>query len=212
MDKILLAMLLFRRSTIYEIHNFIKEHMKPICSDSMGSIQAGLKKLLDNNYIGYEEITENNKKKKIYYATENGTDVFLQWIQKPVAPFKNKNIDFSKIFFMGYLPLDKRIKLLQDSITNLEEEQKFYNSIKFFSKEEAEKQLKHTYQRFEHDDLTRSNMKYIAQSDDLTKIIQDTFDIQFLGLEYAIARNEFEIKWYKNFLNDLLKKEGKENE
>ena len=43
MDKILLAMLIYRKSTIYEIRNFIKDNMRTICSDSTGSIQAAIK-------------------------------------------------------------------------------------------------------------------------------------------------------------------------
>ena len=208
MDKILLGMLLFRRSTIYEIRNYIKNNMKPICSDSTGSIQAGLKKLLDKKYIGYEETIENSKRKKIYYATPLGKDEFLNWIDKPVDAFKNRNMDFGKIFFIGMLPIEKRIRLLEQSIHNLKEEQEFYNNIKRFSKEELDYQLNHTTQRINSDPLTKDNLQKISHTTDIKKIAIDSISYQFLVLDYAISRNKFEIEWYTKFLNDLLEKEG----
>ena len=208
MDKILLGMLLFRRSTIYEIRNYIKCNMKPICSDSTGSIQAGLKKLLDKKYIGYEQITENNKTKKLYYATALGKDEFLNWIDKPVDAFKNRNMDLGKIFFIGMLPIDKRIHLIEQSINNLKEEQNYYNNIKRFSKEEIVFQLNHTTERINNDPLTKDNLKKISNIDDIKKIAADSISYQFLVLDYAISRNKFEIEWYTKFLNDLLEKEG----
>ena len=47
MDKIILGILMLNRMTAYEIKNVIKLSYKSICSDSLGSIQAALKKLFD---------------------------------------------------------------------------------------------------------------------------------------------------------------------
>lgn len=46
MDKIILGILMLHRMTAYEIKNVIKNSFKSMCSDSLGSIQVALKRLL----------------------------------------------------------------------------------------------------------------------------------------------------------------------
>jgi len=210
MDKILLGMLLFRRSTIYEIRDFIHNHMRTMCSDSMGSIQAGIKKLLSQNYIGFDEIIDNNVKKKIYYTTEAGKDEFSKWIDHPMDATKSKNIDFSKFFFMGLIPLQRRIELLEKSIENLKTEKTFLENIKSFSTEEKQAQIEHSSERINNDPLTKSNLENISQTNDIAKIVEDSIEYQFLGLEFAISKNKFEIDWYTKLVKKL-KKEGIKN-
>lgn len=205
MDKIILAMLLFKRSTIYEIRDFIHNHMRTICSDSMGSIQAGIKKLLSQEFIGFDQIIDNNVKKKVYYTTEAGKNEFLNWIAHPMDATKSKNMDFSKFFFMGLIPLEKRIDLLEKSIENLKTEKDFLESIKSFSAEEKDAQIKHSSERINNDLLTKSNLENVSQSTDIAKIIEDSIDYQFLGLEFAISKNQFEIDWYTKLVKKLKK-------
>lgn len=205
MDKILLSMLLFRRSTIYEIRNFIRDHMRTICSDSMGSIQAAIKKLLIQKYIGFDEVIENNVNKKVYYVTSSGKDEFLKWISVPMDTSKSKNMDFSKFFFMGMLPLNERINLIEKCIENLNLERDFYMNIKLFSNEEKSAQMNHSIERINNDPLTKENLKSISRIQNISKIVEDSIDYQFLSLKYAISRNQFEIDWYTSFLNSLKK-------
>lgn len=47
MDKIILGILMPRRLTAYEMRNIIRENFKSMCSDSLGSIQSALKKLVE---------------------------------------------------------------------------------------------------------------------------------------------------------------------
>lgn len=203
MDKILLAMLIYRKSTIYEIRNFIKDNMRAICSDSTGSIQAAIKKLLANNLIGFDEFLENSFNKKVYYVTEEGKNQFLEWINEPMSTTKAKNMEFSKFFFVGLAPLEKRIELIGKYIENLEEEKAFLTSIKLLSKEEKEVQINHSCERINNDIITKNNIEVVAQSDDIHKIVEDYIDYQNYSLDYAIAKNQFEIDWYENFVNNL---------
>ena len=66
MDKIILGILMLNRMTAYEIKNVIKLSYKSICSDSLGSIQAALKKLFDLDMVTFEEVVENGVNKKRY--------------------------------------------------------------------------------------------------------------------------------------------------
>ena len=203
MDKILLAMLIYRKSTIYEIRNFIKDNMRTICSDSTGSIQAAIKKLLSNNLIGFDEFVENSFNKKVYYVTEAGKYQFLEWINEPMSTTKAKNMEFSKFFFVGLAPLEKRIELMGKYIENLNEEKAFLISIKLLSKEEKEVQINNSCERINNDKITKNNIEVVAQSDDVHKIVEDCIDYQYYSLDYAIAKNQFEIDWYKNFVSNL---------
>lgn len=207
MDKILLAMLIYKRFTIYEIRNYIKDHMRTICSDSTGSIQAAIKKLLLNNLIGFDEFVENSINKKVYYVTEAGREQFLAWINEPMSATKAKNMEFSKFFFVGLVPFERRIDLMEKYIENLNKEKAFLTSVKLFSKEEKETQINHSCERFNKDLITKNNIEAVAQSTDIHKIVEDSIDYQFYSLDYAIAKNQFEIDWYENFVSDLKKGE-----
>lgn len=46
MDNIILGFLMIQGSTIYELRQFIKKNLSTVSSDSTGSIQAGINKLL----------------------------------------------------------------------------------------------------------------------------------------------------------------------
>ncbi len=52
MENIILSILLIKSMTIYEMRAFIQKNLSTVCSDSMGSIQSALKKLLQiKDYI-----------------------------------------------------------------------------------------------------------------------------------------------------------------
>ncbi len=79
----------------------------------MGAIQAAIKKLLLNGMIEYNEGVSNGVNKKIYHITEKGKDYFLKWLSKPMSSKKAKNIELSKMYFMGLVMEEKRVDLIQ---------------------------------------------------------------------------------------------------
>ena len=48
MKYFLLGLLMLKEMTVYQLKAMIAENFSSMCSDSMGSIQAALKKLLSN--------------------------------------------------------------------------------------------------------------------------------------------------------------------
>ena len=118
---------------------------------------------------------------------------------------KAKNMEFSKFFFVGLAPLEKRIELMGKYIENLNEEKAFLISIKLLSKEEKEVQINNSCERINNDKITKNNIEVVAQSDDVHKIVEDCIDYQYYSLDYEIARNQFEIDWYENFVSNLKK-------
>ena len=100
MDKIILGILMLNRMTAYEIKNVIKLSYKSICSDSLGSIQAALKKLFDLDMVTFEEVVENGVNKKRYAITELGQAELLEWLKIPIDNSKTRNIELAKIIFL----------------------------------------------------------------------------------------------------------------
>lgn len=206
MDKIILGIILFKRSTLYELRNFIKDNLQEMCSYSTGSIQAAIKKLISNGFISFNEVTENNISKKIYYATEKGADEFSKWILEPMDITKSKNIELSKLFFLGLVPLNKRIELIEKIIEKYEKQKVLLAKVKRLSEEEKTEHILNNAFRITIDDLTKSNLKKITHNDSLYKYVEDCVDFQFYSLDYSIARNQFEIDWYKKLLSKLKRR------
>ena len=104
MDKLILGLLMIKHFTVYEIRQVMRQNFSSMCSDSLGSIQAALKKLSQQGAVTYSEYVEKGKMKKEYAITASGRILFLEWLKTPIDMSKNKNMDLGKFLFMGYLP------------------------------------------------------------------------------------------------------------
>ena len=100
MDKIILGILMLHRMTAYELRNVIRNNFKSMCSDSLGSIQAALKKLLMLEMVTFEELVEKGVNKKRYSITDIGQKTLIKWIRIPIDMSKTKNLDIGKLLFM----------------------------------------------------------------------------------------------------------------
>ena len=47
------------------------------------------------------------------------------------------------------------------------------------------------------------NIKSISENDNLKEVTKDVLQYQFLTLQYGIALNDFDIKWFQNLLDKL---------
>ena len=102
MDNIILGLLLLSSRTIYQLRERIDKGLNMMYSNSMGSIQAAIKKLLNCGYIQYEEAVENGKYKKIYSITDSGKQNFIEWVSTPMEIQGSKNPELAKLYFMGF--------------------------------------------------------------------------------------------------------------
>jgi len=116
MDKIILGILMLRRMTAYELRNTIRDNFKSMCSDSLGSIQVTLKKLLSLKMVTFEELVEKGINKKRYAITDIGEKVLMEWIKIPIDISKTKNIDMGKLLFMGYITKNEQKNLINKII------------------------------------------------------------------------------------------------
>ncbi len=177
MEFVILGLLHTKDMTAYEIGAFINKNFVLICSGSAGSIQVGLKKLLNLGCITVDEFVENSVNKKVYSLTDEGKEKFSEWVESPMQINKSKNMELAKFFFMGFAQQQKRLDAIEEYIVDLNNEISVLESIK---------------------DAISKNRNMLEQKQDniLTKY-------QMYTLEHGIDLAKFEIDWYTNLLKEI---------
>lgn len=197
MDKIILGLLLLKRLTIYELRNIIRANMKDMCSDSTGSIQAAIKKLIEKEMIFFEERVEKSINKKIYYITPKGRECFLEWLEQPMTTKKAKDLEISKLFFMGLAPKEKRIELIEAYIAELTENLGYLEAIR-----EATLNVDEQIERYIEDNQCiegqLEQLTECAQVSTVEECVRDISIFNQLTLDYGISSTQFQINWYED--------------
>lgn len=173
MEYIILGLLSLKPMTGYEIGLFVKKNLAMICSSSAGSVQTALKKLVANGSITYEEIVENKKNKKIFSITDQGTNDFMGWVKTPMQTEKVKNMELSKLFFLGFATKEQRIAAIQGYIKDL------------YNVKETLAAIKEAFMTIQAQ-IPGSITKY-----------------QGYTLDYGMDSAEFEINWYSKLLKEM---------
>ncbi|MBP1048201.1 PadR family transcriptional regulator [Enterococcus sp. BWM-S5] len=198
MDTIILGILLLKESTVYELRNAIKTNFTSMSSSSTGSIQAAIKKLLAGDMVTYQELVENSVNKKIYSITDKGKEYFLEKIEHPMK-YKEKNMELSKFFFMGFLPAEKRIPLIKSYIQELEKEKAALEHI--HTKNYVERQGVEEYKSYLKESNRQDDFTPFSFNRSLEELITDIADYQYSTLELGLKKIDFEITWFKDQLN-----------
>jgi DNA-binding PadR family transcriptional regulator len=181
MEFIILGLLLLKPMTSYEIRRFIKTNLSLICSDSAGSVQTALKKLLLQGKIEFQQHVENGKNKKIYSVTLNGKNNFLSWVQSPMQSEKVKNMELSKLFFLGIAPENSRKEMINQYISQLTT---MKNTLLSLKKE---------FNKVKSNTLSETNEQRLC----------DVLEYQTYTLDYGLAAIEFEMDWYTKLLKRI---------
>ncbi|ERL25837.1 MULTISPECIES: PadR family transcriptional regulator [unclassified Leptotrichia] len=195
MDKIILGILMLRRMTAYELRNTIRDNFKSMCSDSLGSIQAALKKLLSLKMVTFEELVEKGINKKRYVITDIGEKVLMEWIKIPIDISKTKNIDMGKLLFMGYIPKNEQKNLINKIILSLEEEYSELKNLKESINFENERLAIENY--LLTDTEYQERIKNLNKKNNVSKNIKEISKFTLATLDYGIDVVDFNIKWFK---------------
>ncbi len=174
MDNIILGLLLLSSRTIYQLRERIDKGLNMMYSSSMGSIQAAIKKLINCEYIQYEEVVENGKYKKIYSITDRGKQNFIEWLSTPMEIQSSKNPELAKLYFMGFSTKEKREAVLQEYVSKLKEQYDILNAIC----KEAE------------------NVKITDEN-------KDILHYQLTAARYGKDFMKFNIEWYQKLLDEI---------
>ncbi len=187
MDIIILGLLMIQNFTIYEMKKVIEKNFGNISSNSIGSMQAAVKKLLSNNMICFSEYVENSVNKKIYEITNEGKKYFLSSISTPMR-YKEKNMELSKFFFMGFASKSRRLDLIEAYIVELQEKLACLEQIKSATESQPD---------FDEDYL--SMLKEKGSEIHTVSDVQEIAYFQCAMLDLSIDKIKFEIDWFENF-------------
>lgn len=171
MDYIILGLLLLSRRTIYQLRERIEKGIDLMYSSSMGSIQAGIKKLLSSGLIDCEEAIENGKLKKYYSINQIGQEYFFDWINEPLKEQAPKNPELVKLYFMGFADKNNQRKNIEKHIEFLKQKHAVMSA------------------------LLEDSKSVNVPSDK-----QDILKFQIASAVYGKDLIKFNIIWFENFL------------
>lgn len=177
MENIILGLLLLSSRTIYQLRDRIAKGLNLMYSSSMGSIQAAIKKLLNNGYIEFEEIVENGKYKKVYSITDTGKSSFFAWVNKPIEMQGAKNPELVKVYFMGFSYKKNREAGIEKHLSDLREQ---YDALNLICEE----------------------VDYLK----VPKEQKDIVFYQLAAARYGRDLMKFNIEWYEDFLKEIRRK------
>jgi DNA-binding PadR family transcriptional regulator len=201
MDLIVLGLLVIRALTIYELSTTIERLFSQVSSNSMGSLQAALKRMLDKGFLEVTEYTEGGVLKKRYAATDAGRAHFAEAINRPMRP-KDRNMELAKLFFMGFAPAAERAGLIESYLAELEEGRVRLTALKA-AIDGAEEDFVASYLA----ELKASGgLKAFKQMIGMTPVEEAIAQIgrfQFASLDYTLAKLDFEIGWFTRLRDEV---------
>lgn len=200
MEHIILSLLLLSGMTIYEIRSYIKNNLSTICSDSTGSIQATLKKLLSEKYVCINEIIDNGVLKKKYEITESGLLYYKERLGNPMNIQKIKNMELGKLFFLGIAGREKRIRFLNDYLESLYIERESLQNIQAMVENHKEDIVKHSLLQMEESGKVIDRLLEISEENIPEDIVGNIFDYQMYMLEYGLERIKGDIVFFEKMI------------
>ena len=204
MEHIILSLLLLSGMTIYEIRTYIQQNLSTVCSDSLGSIQTAIKKLLDKEYIDVREYIDNNMLKKEYRVTQKGVSYYKEWIGTPMNIQKMKNMEQGKFFFLGMASKEKRIAFIRDYIESLRAEYDKLSQIQQFVDNTKDSVIETNIIRISKEPALAEHLLNVSEESDLKNVVSNIYDYQIYMLEYGLAGLREDITFYEKILNREL--------
>ena len=204
MEHIILSLLLLKGMTIYEMRTYIQQNPSTVCSDSLGSIQTAIRKLLEKEYIDVKEYIENNMLKKRYSVTKKGVIHFKEWIGTPMNIQKMKNMEEGKFFFLGMASKEKRIAFIRDYIESLSAEYDKLCQIQQFVDSTKDSVIETNIIRISNEPVLTEHLLSVSEETDLENVVSNIYDYQIYMLEYGLARLREDITFYEKILKREL--------
>lgn len=204
MEYIILCMLLLKKMTIYEMRTYIQRNLSTVCSDSLGSMQTTIKKLLDRGYIDVSESVENNTLKRQYSITVKGVVYFKERIGTPMNIQKMKNMEAGKFFFLGMASKEKRIAFIQSYIDDLRIEYDKLCQIHQFVENTKNTVIESNVAQISKDSVLAQQLLEVSEETMLEAVIRNIYDYQIYILEYGLGRASEDIAFYETILEREL--------
>jgi len=204
-ENIILSLILLKPMTIYEMRAYIQQNISTVCSDSLGSMQAAIKKLIEKGYVIVTEYVENNTIKKRYSVTSEGVKYYKGWVGTPINIQKMKSMEVGKFFFLGIAPGEKRVAFLKAYISDLEEEHKKLLVIKDYVDKTQDTAITMNTKRIKDDPVLAGNLLEVSGEKTVEAAVTNIDNYQLYMLEYGLEKIQADL----NFYNKILKRELK---
>jgi DNA-binding PadR family transcriptional regulator len=98
--------------TIYQLKQAFRQSLALFYSDSLGSLQVALRKLLDRGLVSATEVREGRRVKKVYHAGPQGKKAFLAGMKAEISPARLEAAALARVHFLGLLPPRDRREVL----------------------------------------------------------------------------------------------------
>lgn len=206
MENIILSMLLIKNMTVYEMKVFIAKGLTTVCSDSLGSIQSAIKKLMSKDFIVVREYIENNLLKKEYTITDKGVEQFRKWIEVPMNLEKVRNMEEGKFFFLGMAAKEVRVQSIKGYIESMKKEKEKLYTIARLCEQTKEEAIRAHATRIEQDQLLSNHLLEASNEKTLHQVVANIYDYQLYSLEYGLKRLEDDICFYEGILQKEMRK------
>ncbi len=177
MIYVILGFLMMKQMTKYDIKSVLSRELSPFYASSYGSINNGIKKLLELNYIDFTETVDNGRHKKVYFLLSEGEDAFIDWLKKEIEIGNQKDDLSLKLFFYGFLPIEERIQQLE---TYYVKQQEHYEAYTTYYNE--------------------------ASTVDYPKEVADIASCQIMTLDYATKHLACDLEWLATVIKSLKEK------
>ncbi|MDD5935438.1 MAG: PadR family transcriptional regulator [Clostridiales bacterium] len=200
MDKIILGLLLINPMSLYEIRSYIQRKLNSFCSDSIGSIQAALKKLMTNQEVECQESVEHGVMKKTFSITQVGIEKFKLWIASPITFSKSRDMEGSKLFFLGMAEGKVRLEMLEAYKKDLQKEQQYLQQIHEFVEATKEGVIEENVKRCEENKSLCGKLQEVSNCNNLEEIVGNIYRYQLSTLEYGLKKCAFDISWIEEML------------
>lgn len=205
MENIILSLLLLKSTTIYEMRTYIQKVLSTVCSDSLGSMQIAIKKLLEKGYVSVTEYVENNTLKKQYSITPEGVEYYKTWAGTPINIQKMKSMEVGKIFFLGIAPGERRVEFLKSYISDLEGEYEKLLVIKDYVDKTQTTSTERNTKRIKEDPALVNNLLEVSGEKNIEQVVTNIDNYQVYMLEYGLERMKADLDFYKKILKRELK-------
>ena len=178
MEYLVLGLLILSPMTGYQLQQFIRQNLALICSHSAGSVQTALAKLEREGRVTAAETVQGRRRKKTFSITEEGRAAFAAWVAQPMQADRVKNMELSRLFFLGLAKPEERVAAIRDYIRQMEEMEHVLGAIR---------------ERFR-----QAQNGPLPPGQDWGSI----FRFQGYTIAYGIAAARFERDWYSRLLNE----------
>ena len=192
--------------TIYEMRTHIRQNLSTVCSDSLGSMQTAIKKLLEKRFVSVTEYVENNTLKKQYSITAEGVNYYKGWVGTPINMQKMKSMEEGKFFFLGIAPGERRVAFLKSFISDLEEEHKKLLAIKDSVDKTQKTAIEKNTKRIKEDPALVRNLLEVSCEKSVEQAVTNIDNYQLYMLEYGLERITADLNFYRKILKRELKK------